>query len=130
MRQCCDPFFEQLQSSKIDGDFLIFNEPTRFKMFNGEIKEVFIRESYARLYDNLAKTVAEDFFITGTPGIGKSFFAFYLMYKLIKEGKSFIYEPKLNEDVTLFRGAQNCFETYPSRFISDFQQQEKNKFKF
>lgn len=56
---------------------------------------IFIRESYRTLSSLIQPGLLNKVIITGTPGIGKSLFLIYLLWKLVKEGKRklFIYHP-------------------------------------
>ncbi len=61
------------------------------------VKELYIRESYQSIEASITPGILGrcKAVITGTPGIGKSLFLIYLLWKLVKEGKRvlFIYHP-------------------------------------
>jgi hypothetical protein len=58
------------------------------------LKDLYIRESYRTIASGINPGINKTI-ITGTPGIGKSLFLMYLLWKLVKEGKRvlFIYHP-------------------------------------
>jgi hypothetical protein len=58
------------------------------------LKNLYIRESYRTIASSINPGINKAI-ITGTPGIGKSLFLIYLLWKLVKEGKRvlFIYHP-------------------------------------
>jgi hypothetical protein len=61
---------------------------------------IFIRDSYCKLEKFIRDAVElpseeggyDSVVITGTPGIGKSCYAFYWMWRLLNEGKSVVYQ--------------------------------------
>lgn len=65
---------------------------------------LFIRESYLKLFDLFADPYCELFeqrspiILTGNPGTGKTLFGFYMMYRYMKEGISFVYESTFTGD--------------------------------
>lgn len=70
-----------------------------YKAFDVLVSEgqpiLFIRESYEKLYDFLSlKTYT---LINGNPGFGKSFFAFFVIYRLMQEKVDIIYVNKAGE---------------------------------
>lgn len=52
-----------------------------------QYQNIFIRSVYMDLY-NLIKDMNEQMILTGTPGIGKSVLAMYMLYKELKCGKT------------------------------------------
>jgi hypothetical protein len=54
---------------------------------------LFVRDCYKKLWDRVSdeNQVTRRFSICGNPGIGKSWFLFYAMYRLGQEGKSMVY---------------------------------------
>jgi hypothetical protein len=59
------------------------------------LNKMYIRNCYRTIASSIFKTGINKAIITGTPGIGKSIFLIYLLWKLVKEGKRvlFIYHP-------------------------------------
>jgi len=92
---CDEPFFTELALAKPVGDDLVFNHPipsSDVSLTEKKLNKIYIRESYKII---AAGIVGGKNTITGTPGIGKSMFMIYLLWKLLKEGKRvlFIYYP-------------------------------------
>jgi hypothetical protein len=70
------------------------------------LTKLYVRESYQSIATDLKPGINKAI-ITGTPGIGKSLFLFYLLWKLVKEGKRvlFIYHP----DIIYYDGQGGVF---------------------
>jgi hypothetical protein len=72
-----------------EGGFLTFSDNSKHI---ANIKSVYIRESYRTLYDRLIDIILprdqwsmnQKIHLTGTPGIGKTTFIIYMMWKLIR----------------------------------------------
>lgn len=63
---------------------------------------MFVRESYLHLSKIILKrTSIRRFFISGNPGIGKTFFGYYLLYKLAQQNETVVYH-KRNKAPILF----------------------------
>ena len=96
-------FFDCLTDSKNDislsnendadssPNYIKFNKNFCFSN-NKKILGIYIRNSYKLLKDIIIST-DDNLTIMGTPGMGKSFFGFYLMYFLIQNNINFVYEP-------------------------------------
>jgi DNA replication protein DnaC len=51
-----------------------------------EIKKIYVRKCYEDVFDLLLKNIKmKSFAISGTPGIGKSLFFVYILYRLMKD---------------------------------------------
>ncbi|KAI3648581.1 hypothetical protein MP228_006435 [Amoeboaphelidium protococcarum] len=87
---CGVPFFNSIGNATESDGWISFEHTIP----STTLKNLFIRESYrtiaSRIYPGINKAI-----ITGTPGIGKSLFLIYLLWKLAREGKRvlFIYHP-------------------------------------
>eukprot|EP00557_Chaetoceros_sp_GSL56_P003743 CAMPEP_0176496978 /NCGR_PEP_ID=MMETSP0200_2-20121128/11477_1 /TAXON_ID=947934 /ORGANISM="Chaetoceros sp., Strain GSL56" /LENGTH=475 /DNA_ID=CAMNT_0017894957 /DNA_START=66 /DNA_END=1490 /DNA_ORIENTATION=+ len=88
----CDvPFYKHICSATERDEWISFGQ---HKMPSTNLNRLYIRESYriiaSRIHPGIDKVI-----ITGTPGIGKSMFLIYLLWKLVKEGKRvlFIFHP-------------------------------------
>ncbi|PNH12505.1 hypothetical protein TSOC_000560, partial [Tetrabaena socialis] len=56
-----------------------------FFLFHPDYSSLFVRECYPRLFDALTRhPKPKRFIVTGTPGIGKSWFFYYLLARLLK----------------------------------------------
>ncbi|CAM9507463.1 unnamed protein product [Pylaiella littoralis] len=56
--------------------------------------KLFIRPCYKEMADLILSGEMQNFVVTGTPGIGKSMFGYYLLYLLRCEGKNVVFELK------------------------------------
>jgi DNA replication protein DnaC len=71
-----------------------------FISFGGNIPSttsntLYVRESYQRIVSSIKPRYINKVIVTGTPGIGKSFFLIYLLWELVKQKKRvlLIYHP-------------------------------------
>jgi hypothetical protein len=107
-------FWNGIKNAIIKDNFLILPENT---YFNGELDNgslIYVRNSYKELYELMFNPNLKDeeslsfnsktfnrykrFIISGTPGIGKSQFAFYIIYLLLKDGKTIIWNHHKKKD--------------------------------
>lgn len=67
---------------------------------------IFIRESYSQLFELLFnnKLDTTNAILCGNPGTGKTFFGYYAMYRLMREDRSFFYEPTADSVVWMYCG--------------------------
>ncbi len=105
---CQVPFFNDLQTVNEFNGWISFEQ----NIPSITLKNLYIRESYRTIASNINTVVnqakvssaakepnasprVEKAIITGTPGIGKSLFLIYFLWKLVKEGKRvlFIFHP-------------------------------------
>ena len=56
--------------------------------------KLFIRPCYKEMADLILSGKVQDIVVTGTPGIGKSTFGYYLLYLLCCEEKAVVFELK------------------------------------
>ncbi|GBC04945.1 hypothetical protein RclHR1_05970002 [Rhizophagus clarus] len=89
-----------------DDPFLEFSEEVSYLFGKDDqsnnITTLFVRESYLHISKIiLERTNIRRFFITGNPGIGKTFFGYYLLYKLAQQNKTVVYH-KRNKPPILF----------------------------
>ena len=76
---------------------------TEFIQFKHELlggdeypEKIFVRKCYKSMYDKMLEVIRSDtkgnvMTVMGTPGIGKTVFGLFVMYKLLQEGKSVMY---------------------------------------
>ncbi len=87
---CQVPFYSNIHNATERDGWISFgqNIPSTF------IENLYIRESFRVIASSINPGINKAI-ITGTPGIGKSLFLIYLLWKLVKEGKRvlFIYHP-------------------------------------
>jgi hypothetical protein len=119
-------FFEELRKAVVTEDGLLLKIPSTDK-FLGNIrkfkKELYIQEQYNELFgivlnDYFQKSVT-NFIITGNPGIGKSFFGLYVMYRLVLMNQLFMYEETVNRIVLYFPGNQITMDRRQAKFLTD-----------
>jgi hypothetical protein len=87
---CRIPFYNDLsKATELDG-MLLFDQTVPSSTLN----RLYIRESYKTIASSIKPGINKAI-ITGTPGIGKSLFLIYLLWKLVKAGKRvlLIYHP-------------------------------------
>ncbi len=53
-----------------------------------DLESLIVRECYEKLYTKFINLEQRHILLTGNPGIGKSWFLYYMMYRLIKDDKS------------------------------------------
>jgi hypothetical protein len=119
---CSQPFFMSLATAVENGSWLEFMNPLPDGL---KLKRLYIRECYRFLADEiicdepLKKTI-----ITGTPGVGKSVFLIYLLWKLVTSKKRviFVYNPHS----LFFDGIGGVFETTPFEVPRNGQQDPSN----
>ena len=91
-------FFTDLNNSVLSDDGKILTIPST----NEEIPpfEMYVRECWVDIYelihDGYKKKSSVDFVVTGSPGIGKSVFSFYFMWRCMKDDNfaGFYWEPE------------------------------------
>eukprot|EP00158_Paraphelidium_tribonemae_P001817 Partr_v1_DN24849_c2_g2_i1_m29800 putative crinkler (CRN) family protein len=91
-----------LNASELNG-FLFFGQAIPSSSLN----RLLVRDSYQSIASSILPGINKAI-ITGTPGIGKSLFLIYLLWKLVKDGKRvlLIYHP----DIIYFDGKGGVFE--------------------
>ena len=77
---------EELKSTKDNSLFLRFKDD-RLKWANN-VPVLYVRDEYLRLYYHITThTNQPDFTVLGTPGIGKTLFGLWLVYRLLKDSR-------------------------------------------
>jgi hypothetical protein len=87
---CSDNFFNSIfNATEIDGGSWILFEQN---MPQTTLNRLHIRESYKTIASSILEgNGSHKAIITGTPGIGKSLFLFYLLWKLVKDRKRVLF---------------------------------------
>ncbi|KAG2766716.1 hypothetical protein Pcac1_g21821 [Phytophthora cactorum] len=97
--RCSDPFFSKFQTVYQVGDWLEFSSLLPLT----RRQKLYIRSSYRVIADqallNPDGNMVKYAVVTGTPGVGKSVFVYYVMWRLIKDRKR----------VLLFEGEGNFY---------------------
>lgn len=83
-------FHASLTTAELDGNLL---QPAPCDVIDGPPRgKLFVRESYFELWDIIMTGDSNsNYVITGTPGIGNSLFAIYMLHKLRKQGHTVLY---------------------------------------
>ena len=100
--KCQIPFYNDISNANLVNGWLSFLQPIPSCTLN----ELYIRESYKTIASSIQPGINKAI-ITGTPGIGKSLFMIYLLWKLVKAGKRvlLIYHP----DIIYYDGEGRVF---------------------
>jgi hypothetical protein len=100
---CQIPFYNDIgKATELDG-WLLFHQTVPSSSLN----RLYIRESYKTIASSIQPGINKAI-ITGTPGIGKSLFLMYFLWKLVKTGNRvlLIYHP----DIIYYDGQGGVFE--------------------
>ncbi|GMF28390.1 unnamed protein product [Phytophthora fragariaefolia] len=91
---CSDPFFSQFSTVDQVGDWLNFSSLLPLT----RRQKLYIRSSYRVIADqallNPDGNMVKYAVVTGTPGVGKSVFVYYVMWRLIKDKKRVLFFSK------------------------------------
>jgi hypothetical protein len=124
--------YSMILSGKQEGGFICWDEPlAQFK----NITRIMVRESYEKIYELISANVRinfKDHLVTGVPGIGKSNFCLYFLWRYITEnpGSPILFESSLNliyvfspsnSFMTTRVGCTNC--QYP--YLVDFREERE-----
>jgi hypothetical protein len=121
LHPCTRTFYLELSQAQLDGDTLIF----RHKIPNSSVSRLLIRESYQRIYELIETGKSNHVILTGTPGIGKSLFLYWMIYKRVKEQKRTVIDNSAiiyycDEHGNWFQTSnKKLFLTLPDFFTSD-----------
>jgi hypothetical protein len=88
---CAVPFYNNICNATESDGWISFGQDV---IPSTTLNKLYIRESYRTIASSIKPGINKTI-ITGTPGIGKSLFLIYLLWKLVKEGKRVlvIYQP-------------------------------------
>jgi hypothetical protein len=106
---CQIPFYNDISKAAELNGWLSFLQPIPSSTLNG----LYIRESYKTIASSIQPGINKAI-ITGTPGIGKSLFMIYLLWKLVKAGKRvlLIYHPH-----TIYYDGKGSVFQFPSNAL-------------
>ncbi|CAG8454146.1 20771_t:CDS:2 [Dentiscutata erythropus] len=110
-------FWSSLENAKIDNNFLQLPEGAYFLGDEDQVTILYIRKCYIHLADIVFNEEIRRCRITGNPGIGKTFFGFYLLYLFSRQNKIIVYH-KASQFPILF----NKQHTFCSNDIFDFKE--------
>ena len=85
-------FFSALEGAKLHGRILRLSSDEKFELFSPEI---YVRDCWIKMYQIMEESLkkgCKHIVVTGSPGIGKSQFLQYCMWRLAKQGESFLHE--------------------------------------
>jgi Crinkler effector protein N-terminal domain len=119
---CEDPFFKNIRTATERNGWISFQE----NIPSTTLKNLYIRESFRTIASEISLGItSKKAIITGTPGIGKSLFLIYLLFKFVKERKRvlIIYHPSniyYDENGNVFEFNHGDFPpTYDYSFWND-----------
>lgn len=100
--------FHQLKKAQIvDDKFLKFAEPINLK--DRPLKGLYIRSCYLKLLSFINSSnhnhQRPSVLILGDPGVGKTFFSYYLIHKLIAAKQNIVYEKAENKRIYTYESA-------------------------
>ncbi|CAG8689323.1 7310_t:CDS:2 [Funneliformis mosseae] len=85
--------------------------------------KLIIRQAYNDLWNNINSSVESGIFrrytITGNPGIGKSYFLFYLLYILRCKGATVVFDRQIDKKYIIFTG-ENVYITFYDDMVESF----------
>ena len=87
---CPNPFYNQLPEPNLDDEWLEFHD----NIADTDVKKIYIRQCYKTIASEIIHSphnLVKKIMVTGTPGVGKSFFLFYLLCLLVKERKRVLF---------------------------------------
>lgn len=123
-------FHEALPRAERSDKVLTLAENTTMFGEANWISKLLVRECYGRLWE-LIKAAVQDkalqaFVVTGTPGIGKSYFGYFLLYELRKQGKTVVYQAggkgwfRFSDKGVAWADAKSGFSTFSAaKYLSD-----------
>ncbi|CAI2177193.1 17279_t:CDS:2, partial [Funneliformis geosporum] len=101
-------FWNALPSADIVDDILSL-ESGVFPNIRDNPSKIFIRKAYTDIFKEIKALIESHkyyrFVITGNPGIGKSYFLFYLLYELAKSGETVVLDSHERVKCIVFKNA-------------------------
>ncbi|GBC25389.2 hypothetical protein GLOIN_2v1886436 [Rhizophagus irregularis DAOM 181602=DAOM 197198] len=95
-------------SSQMTEDLLAYD--TNFFGLDNQPSRLFIRNCYKDLLDIVSKPEIRNLRISGNPGVGKTFFGYYLLYDLLTKDKTIVYElHTMKGSVILFKEGKGFY---------------------
>jgi hypothetical protein len=110
-------------------DIFKLNKNIKFFGLDNETSKLFIRKCYGYLLGVVQDVKIRKLRITGNPGIGKTFFGYYLLYDLIKKNKTVVYDlHTMKNNVIVFDNGNgyNLSETVNDDIIRRYLYNENN----
>eukprot|EP00727_Mastigamoeba_balamuthi_P007296 m51a1_g3187 hypothetical protein (156) ;mRNA; f:427936-428601 len=96
-------FWDQLRSLEVVDHVLRLGEGALFPLPQRGSSALYVRDTY----DALIARIAEHILVTGTPGIGKTFFAFYFIHYLVTHGVETVVFWAMQGDIYLHRNLKD-----------------------
>ncbi|CAI2186321.1 18677_t:CDS:2, partial [Funneliformis geosporum] len=120
-----DEFWRDLKSVKInelsdDEAFLRLSEGITFLGKKKGPSILYIRRCYRDMKEVVFKDSTRTLRITGNPGIGKTFFGFYLLYLLSQQENIRIIYTNFNEQTTIVFDGEEAFTTYDEILVGKY----------
>ncbi|CAI2179918.1 15336_t:CDS:2, partial [Funneliformis geosporum] len=108
MKQNLSKFWNALPSADIVDDILSL-ESGVFPNVRDNPSKIFIRKAYTDLFKEIKALIESHKYyrivITGNPGIGKSYFLYYLLYELAKSGETVVLDSHDRDKCIVFKHA-------------------------
>jgi hypothetical protein len=93
MTKCPLAFYNNIAQGRREGEFLVFQD----EIPASKLSKLYVRDSYIDISSCIRKIKEGKVIVTGTPGIGKSWFLVYLLWRLVRKNQRvlFIYHPDM-----------------------------------
>jgi len=86
-------FYDALKMAQVQNDVLQLPDEVKFLNVASLPSKLYVRKAYEDLHSLIHDTYRHrSILVVGNPGTGKSFFALYEMYRLLKDGATIVYE--------------------------------------
>ena len=86
-------FYDALKMAQVQNDVLQLPNEVKFLNAASLPSKLYVRKAYEDLHSLIHDTYRHrSILVVGNPGTGKSFFALYEMYRLLKDGATIVYE--------------------------------------
>ncbi|PKK70556.1 hypothetical protein RhiirC2_459882 [Rhizophagus irregularis] len=106
-------FIQDLKDTEFDAktsELLKLAYDTNFFGLDNQPSRMFIRNCYKDLLDIVSKPEIRNLRISGNPGVGKTFFGYYLLYDLLTKDKTIVYElHTMKGSVILFKEGKGFY---------------------
>jgi hypothetical protein len=108
-------FWKSLSTLQVEEDFLQFS--ARHYLLPSHLSHLYVRQCYVDLFEIIENNVAlklQRFALTGTPGVGKSAFLFYVLWRLasIQENETVILHRACDGNRVFVFTKTNCYNTF------------------
>lgn len=129
--QVLNRFIQALKDTEFDEetrDLLKLADDTKFFGLSDQPSKLFIRNCYKDLLNAVRNQQIRKLRISGNPGIGKTFFGYYLLYNLLKNDATVVYDlHTMKNDIILFKDGKGFYlnEILDHNTVRDYLHDEK-----